>query len=592
MSNIVFKTIEKLYYKKIDASGLAVFRISIGLVLFWEVLQLFRYRHLIFDKIPYISFTNIDFKYALLLWLLVIACLILGLFTRISAIVNYVLSLVFFATIDNFGNHMLNVLMSINFLLMFTDVSRVLSLDAVIAKLRAKDFNLIETKVSVLHYYSFVFMALGLVYFTSIFDKLFTDYWRNGLAVWKFLSIPVEFAKVDPSFLLNQKVFMQFTCYTTLVFEGVFIFMCFQKRFRLFVFICGVLLHAGILITFPFSPFALGFISLYVLLIPFSFWRFLSSLFYSKKKIQVIININFIWAEQIKVLLQSFDFFKIFECRLVHISSSNFKDINDYTNIFIKAPKSNIIEQRLVMRYIALRIPICMPIVLLTLIPYGDRIIKKCIKLVCTASYNSPQITKNRKFNSYKIKIIGLFFLGIIFLQGHALLATKFSRHVGLPTHNKQILHASNSFLGVGTHSVFTYNYVINKTQIYSIGIAKISNAKGETWLPLTDKGGSHGYYKNDPIRRRALFALNGFELDSTLLNNYVRDYTAFWSFNNHVDLDHASFNVYIKRLQIPDKWEKDVYKKNLDKAWVPLGRVVWKDTIYNTELDHLKLIP
>jgi hypothetical protein len=588
MSNIFLKTIEQLYHKKVDATGLAVFRISIGLVLFWEVLQLFRYRHLIFDKIPYISFSNIDFKYALLLWLLVIFCLIFGLFTRISTIVNYVLSLVFFATIDNFGNHMLNVLMSINFLLMFTDVNNVLSLDAVIVKLRAKEPNHIKTKVSVLQYYSFVFMALGLVYFTSIFDKLFTDYWRNGLILWKFLSVPTEFARVDLSFFLNHKVLMQIAAYITLIFESVFIFICFSKRLRVYTLIIGVLLHLGILICLPISPFALGFLSLYVLLIPFSFWRFLSSLFHPNKKIQLFINTNFIWAKQIKVVLQSFDFFKIFECCLVNLPSRTFENINDTTNIFIITPKGDITDQRLVMRYAALRMPVLLLVVFFTFIPYSSRIIRKVITLIFTVSYCSTTPKNNKKFNPYKIKIIGLSFICITLLQCHALLATKLSQYIGLPFPNKQISHASKTLLGVGTHGVFTYNY--NKTQIYSIGIAKMYDDK-EIWLPLTKKDGSHDYYKNDPIRGRSFFALKGPALDSTYLNHYVRDYTAFWSFNNNTDLDHASFNVYIKRLQIPDTWEKDVYKKNLDKAWVPLGRVVWKDTIYNSELNHLRRI-
>ena len=590
MANFFLKTIEQLYHKKVDATGLAVFRICIGLVLFWEVLQLFRYRHLIFDKIPYISFSNIDFKYALLLWLLVLCCLIVGLFTRFATIVNYVLSLVFFATISNFGNHMLNVLMSINFLLMFTDVSRVLSLDAVISKLQAEKIEILVPKVSVLHYYSFVFMALALVYSTSMCDKLFTDYWLNGKALWKFLSVPTEFTRLDLSFLLNHKVLMQIATYITLVFEGVFIFICFSKRFRVYVLIVGVLIHLGILFYFPLSLFALGILSLYVVLIPFSFWRFLSGLFHSKKKIQLCMDTNFIWAKQIRVLVYSFDLFKSFECRVVDISSRGFEDINDKTNIVIKTLKGDITDQRLVIRYLASRIPMFMPIVILTYIPCGDIIIKSVFRALCLGVYKIKHYPKHEELKSYKIKIIGLFFVCVILLQGHALLATKFGRYLDLPLPNKYISHAARTVLGVSTHGVFTYNYIKNKTQIYSIGIAKMYDDK-EMWLPLTNKDGSLGNYKNDPIRRRSFFANSDASLDSIHLNNYVRDFTAFWSFNNSVDLDSALFNVYIKKLQIPDKWEKDVYKKNIEKPWVLLGRAVWKDTLYNSELNHLKLI-
>lgn len=590
MVNFFLKKIEQLYSKKVDATGLAVFRICISLVLFWEVLQLFRYRHLIFDKIPFISFSNVDFKYALLLWLLVLCCLILGLFTRIATIVNYVLSLIFFATISNFGNHMLNVLMSISFLMMFTDVSRVLSLDAVIKKLRAEKTEILVPKVSVLQYYSFVFMALALVYSTSMCDKLFTDYWLNGKAIWKFLSVPTEFARFDLSFLLNHKALMQMATYTTLIFEGVFIFICFSKRFRIYVLIVGVLIHLGILFYFPLSPFALGFLSLYVLLIPFSFWGAVSGALKTKKKIYLCLNTDFIWAKQIRVLVYSFDLFKSFECRMVDAASHGFEDINDKTNIFIKTLKGDITDQRLVMRYLALRIPIAIPIALFTYIPYGDRIINSVVRLICLVFYKRQPLRNHEKLKPYKIKIIGLFFVCVILLQGYALLATKFGRYLNLPRPNKHILHAAKTVLGVSTHGVFTHNYKKHKTQIYSIGIAKTYDDK-EIWLPLTKEDGSIGNYKNDPIRRKSFFANSEATLDSMHLNNYIRDFTAFWSFNNNTDLDSAHFNVYIKKLQIPDKWEIDVYKNNIEKPWVPIGRAVWKDTLYNSELNHLKLI-
>ena len=56
--------VERLYNKKVDPTGLAIFRMCIGVVLFWEVYELFNYRHLIFDDIPYIRFSIIDFKFS------------------------------------------------------------------------------------------------------------------------------------------------------------------------------------------------------------------------------------------------------------------------------------------------------------------------------------------------------------------------------------------------------------------------------------------------------------------------------------------------------------------------------------------------
>ena len=223
---MILNIIERLYKKKVDATGLAVFRIAIGCVLFWYVFQLFEYRHLLFDKIPYIHFSNVNFSYALVLWLIVIMAIVFGFYTRMATVINYVLSIVFFATITNFGNHMCIIFMSVNFLLMFTSVSNVISLDAVFFKLGSSSPKPLPNKVSVLNYYSFVFMALGLVYFVSMFDKLFTDFWQNGLVIWKFASVPAEYARQNLTFVLNNKFVIQAFAYGALFFEGIFIFIC------------------------------------------------------------------------------------------------------------------------------------------------------------------------------------------------------------------------------------------------------------------------------------------------------------------------------------------------------------------------------
>ena len=216
------KTIEKLYDKKVNATGLAMFRICYGCILFYVVLEFLQYRHLIFNKIPYLSFSSIDFKFALGLWLIAISFIIMGLFTRIATIINYVFSVIFIATINNFGNHVLVVMTSVNFLLMFISISRVFSLDAVIIKIQLHANNFRSSKVSVLNYYSLVFMSLGLMYFISVFDKLFVDYWANGMAIWAFLSVPSEFARYDLTFLLNNKLLSQGLTYATLIFEILF----------------------------------------------------------------------------------------------------------------------------------------------------------------------------------------------------------------------------------------------------------------------------------------------------------------------------------------------------------------------------------
>ena len=585
--------VERLYNKKVDPTGLAIFRMCIGVVLFWEVYELFNYRHLIFDDIPYIRFSIIDFKYVLVLWLAVIGCIILGLFTRIATIINYVLTLVFFATIKYFGNHMLDMFVAVNFLLMFTSIGKVLSLDAVIAKLQVKEIPKTSNGVSVLNYYSFVFVTLMLVYFPSIFSKIATDYWQSGLVLWKFLSIPVEFARYDFSVFLNHKYFMQFLAYTSLLFEAVFIFICLHKRWRVWAFLLGVILHLGILICFPFTLFALGYLSLYVLLIPFSFWNNVKKSFKNSQSATLFIFKGYIHASLLSRLIKSIDVFHTFQIILLDSSSKNLMELEDSTNFYVQGRSGVISESLKVIRYVCVRLPFYTLIGILMYIPYLGNGIYNFARLcvVGCINVNSFEGSQNSgQIKDVKIKIISSFFIVVVLLQCHQMLDAKFFKNIGMPQGITQIKDFARSVIGLSEHSVFAYDYELNNAQLYSIGITYLDSEK-EIWLPLSQKNGNLGAYKKDPVRKKSFYSSKTTKLDSVRINRYVRTFTAFWSGKNKVDLDNAHFNVYIKKLKIPTEWEKDLYQKNRNKPWISLGHIIWQDTLYTSKLKTQKLI-
>tara|TARA_R110002012_G_scaffold77204_1_gene195109 strand:+ start:1785 stop:3569 length:1785 start_codon:yes stop_codon:yes gene_type:complete len=583
-----------LHNKQLDASGLAVFRMAISAVLFWEVWQLFVYRHLIFDTIPFIEHANIDYKYALLVWLVVIIALFLGCFTRLVAILNYLLTLVFFASIGNFGNHMLNVFVAINFLLMFTALSQVWSLDAVIAKLRYPNLRC-QRKVSVLNYYSLVFMALGLVYVVSLFDKFFTDYWQNGLVIWKFASVPSEFARGDLSILLNQKHLMQAFAYLALAFETLFIFICFNKRFRLLALFGGVFLHLGILICFPFSPFALGFLALYILLIPVRFWANLGHLVASKKPMPLYFQLHVKRSKFLLILVRSFDVFHQFQCVETDFNVLAYKQLNTKPLVSLQSDFNDGRSQLNRCQFVFMRLPFFMPFGLLLYVPVLGGFVFQVFKrfgtflfVVVYSDHSERQHIHSKLLQRYKLKCISVCLLVVCLLQAHALLQTKFATYANLPSGIIQVHNMARVVFGIGKHSIFTHS--TKQQQLFSIGITHITDTQ-KVWLPLTKPNGQADYYKVDPVRRKSFYSSKNSVLDSLRLNTYVRDYTAFWSFKQGVDLDSTTFQVYIKKLKIPDVWEKDVYRNNIEKPWISLGTVTWRDTLYTSQLNHLKTI-
>lgn len=78
--------IKRLYNKKISGLGLSIFRIVYTSVLLCEVIHFYYFRHLIFDKIPFLDPAEIDFGIPIKIWMTALIFSILGLFTRLTMI--------------------------------------------------------------------------------------------------------------------------------------------------------------------------------------------------------------------------------------------------------------------------------------------------------------------------------------------------------------------------------------------------------------------------------------------------------------------------------------------------------------------------
>lgn len=269
------KLFNNSYNKQIDGTGLAIFRIAYSIILLCEIMQMFYFRHLIFDKIPYIELPEISSAIPILIWAVSVVFIMVGLFTRTATIINYIMSLVLIGTINTYEYHVFYAYMGINFLLMFMPISQCLSIDRLIKKEKYKQTNPTYNppkKVRQLYYFLPVYVAIALIYFDSIFMKLGSKSWVDGLGLWMPASFPMM-THSNLSFILNNKSIVIFLGYLTLVFEAVFIFLFFRKKFRTILFIIGIGLHIGILIVFPIPWFALTYCSIYILLIPVSFFK-------------------------------------------------------------------------------------------------------------------------------------------------------------------------------------------------------------------------------------------------------------------------------------------------------------------------------
>ncbi|MGE0267489.1 MAG: HTTM domain-containing protein [Candidatus Omnitrophota bacterium] len=267
-----FNIIKRSYEHKVDATGLAVFRIVYGVTLFLQILYLSYFQKLIF------VYHTSSHRIVLILWLFVSFLLIIGWKTRMAAIINYLYSILVLNSLYGDNRYVYDydkIMIAANFLLMFLPVSRVLSVDHWIKGRRPDSREDTDTSISILFYYIPMFLCLGIPYIDSVYHKLLSMNWLTGVGIWIPMSMPQMTWPPfwDFSLVLNNRLISDIMNYLTMLFELTFIFTFWFRRMRLILFVIGIGFHIGILLIFPIPVFALGCASFYILLLPQEWWR-------------------------------------------------------------------------------------------------------------------------------------------------------------------------------------------------------------------------------------------------------------------------------------------------------------------------------
>ena len=624
------KLINRLYDKKIDASGLSVFRVFYGIVLMCEVAQMFYFRHLIFDKIPYLEVSEIDYSIPFIIWMVAIVFLIFGFFTKTAAIINYIFSLIFLSTINTYEYHMFYVYLAVNFLLMFVSVSKVGSLDSLRLKLKYSNTRVTYSPpklTSVLNYYAIILLGIVFLYFDSIFQKMATNIWLSGLGMWLPISMPQTTLLSSETIVQNSKFLSLFLGYLALIFELFFIFLFFRKRWRLPLLIVGLGLHMGILIVFPIPWFALGFSSLYLLMVPVSFWKKLHQrLMFKKPKLTFFYDEECPLCNRTKIILGHLDYFDAIEFKGVQtygFEDSRLKGISKdelLDNIYSISNRNKIYSAIDTYKFALKRIPLLFPIGFLISIPgfyhiaksiYGkianNRYVERCTEENCgftpmpfPSSNESMKILNNLKVKDLKIYAISLCLIVFSLFQinciYNSLLAEKFKNEIGFSNTlveksiqkiSKPLQKLSKVFLGITQHGVFVDTHFDEYRHIIAIK-AELKN--GELIrLPIINQNGSPYGYNYSFIWAKWSFRVNNPNINQSDLIRGVQDFTAFWAHKNNVDLKDAKFNIEVKKVDFPTKWERNFLSKQIAKPWIDGGYVEWKNDQYYPSIKEIE---
>ncbi len=244
----------RLFSKQVSGLGLALFRISFFSIILIEILQLLVFRDVVFDS------PGIQTVLLLVIWMLAVVCIVVGIFTKYAALVNFAFMVGILAKFTDFEYHIDYIYSGISFLCLIVPLENRISLSTYFEKSPPR-------KTPVVYYYLIVVVGLASIYAESCFHKLDSKMWMSGLGVWLPNSLP-QVAPVDWSLILNFKPLSITLGYFALAFESLFILLMWFRRIRPWVFWGGIGLHLGILATFKIPLFALAMLVFYFLVMP------------------------------------------------------------------------------------------------------------------------------------------------------------------------------------------------------------------------------------------------------------------------------------------------------------------------------------
>lgn len=575
-----------LLNKKVDATGLAIFRIFYSVILLCEVGQIFYFKELIFDKIPFIESADIDLRFALIIWMLVIVMIIFGFYTRIATILNYAFSLVFIATIKTYEYHMFYVYMGVNFLLIFTSISNALSIDNLMKLISG--VNREGRQVSILNYHVFILLAIAFVYFDSVFYKTMSPTWMGGLGMWRPASLP-HFTHIDSSLLLNTRWLVMGLGYLTLIFETVFIFTFFRKKWRGPLFLIGVGLHFGIFLEFPIPWFGLGVISIYMLMVPFSWWQYISQKIRLKApKLTLYCNHSIErsnYYESIASQISSFG-----KVRVELITDGE----KDYGCFALDNKGKKFVGQE------ALEKVLNCNLFTFVLLRFLDLIGAKEVFLKALYDGDFELVRPIKRGNDWKRRVLSLkvvvvtcFLLIVSLLQVnvtyHSLLVKELREVSGVDettigrvvnSVSLRVKYFSKVFFGITNHPVFMDAHMDGYDHIYGVE-AELHNGD-RLWLPIIDKEGHVDKYAYSFNWVKWTFRVNGPKLNQRNLEKGIKDFSLFWAAKNDVPLEGLKLNIYLKNIEVPNKWEYDFLKKQKEKPWKHVAIGIWEQNDFS----------
>ena len=451
--------------------------------------------------------------------------------------------------------------------------------------------------------------------------KLTSPLWLKGLGIWVPASLPFA-THANTSALLNNEMLVKFMGYLSIVFEFLFLFLFPFRRYRAILMVIGIGLHLGILLEFPISLFAIGFGSLYLLMVPVGFWRRLFGATPGQEKLTFYFDAECPLCARTHLVIEHLDLGQIVRFRSVQFYAEQepalaglFQDalLDDIHSVDRRGRVYSGIDTY---AQVFNAIPYLKPISWLIRTPgiyhlgkavYGfvarNRTTERCIEDNC--GYVAPvlppsdeefKILKGVTFQQLKIGFVGLGLVLLVLLQCLAscntLLVRLLRKKSGLESTRAGRIFGhlaglsgefSRTFFGITNHGVLLDEHFADYTCI--VAVTYTDTAGKEQFLLITRKTGQPGPYQYGPLWCKWAFLVVGPQPQQASLEKGIRDYTAFWAGKHGVDLTNCRFQVKVKHIASIHDWQPDFLLEQMEQPWQDAGAVEWKNRVFSTSL-------
>jgi predicted DCC family thiol-disulfide oxidoreductase YuxK len=620
MYKSLLRFVEAGLKRQVPATGLGVFRFAYGLVALQEIVFLFYFRHLIFDPVPYFDRASPVLHLVLLAWMFVALALALGWHTRRMALANYglwVVFVVFTPMWQDFDGGFDQLMTGTGFLLIFLPSERGFSLDRLRLRLKystpARRYEPPST-VPILAYTLPVAGILGLLYFDSGLHKLSAEFWRNGMGAWLPATMPYYMSPIDMSPLLNLELFERVVGYAIVAFQLAFIFLMWFRPFRVPLLLLGTAFHTGIILSLNVYPFGFAMLSLYLLLVPFRWWRALGRAFRCERPgLTVFYDQDCPLCNRTVLTVEHFDVLRGVEFKGLQTHARDYPalaaipEATLLTDLYsldsagrVRKGLDTYIRILLSMGYPA---PLGFLLGLPGIYHLAARVYRKIAdgreRLTCGGEACEvpavPEVEDERPFHRLFQRYAGTerqaarriakFAVLVLLLQFNSTL------HYGvlyrwagtrpadpalalLDQASDSVINVSHAFLGISPHALYMHDHFQGYERI--LAVTYRDSEGNEQWLPFVNQEGR--LLSPNWGRVQSMWANVAItkHMSPDRLEKFMRKITAYYGAELGLDLADAEFIIKLKEVRAPMDWEPDLRHRNMAAPWRDVGAVHW----------------